>query len=199
MADVDVGDVLRLGCVWLLGGAYEIANVFHARVIANGGGAWADVADDMAEYAADIYAEILPIMTNAMDTFQLNLQNLTQVTTIGAYSWAAPLTGGSAADYLATGLAVLTWGRTYKPRVQIRKYWGVFTEAAMTDGVWLAATVNDCVDAMAVHLNSFTGTNGLEVVGVAYNRTLETTTDAVSGASTAEPAYQRRRKRGRGS
>jgi len=199
MADVNVGDVLRLGCIWLLSSTWEIANVFHVRVLSGAPLGWADASDDMAEYAADIYDEILSRLSDNMDTHLLTLQNLTEDTTIGAFSWAAPLQGLEGTENTAPGVCCLAWGRTYKPRVQIRKYWGVFTEASMVDGVWAAAMRTDAAAAINVHLTSFTGTNGLEVLGCAYNRTLGTTTDAVSVASSGEPAYQRRRRRGRGS
>ena len=199
MADVDNGDVLRMGAIWHLSGVWEIANVFHVRVIAGGGIGWAAASEDMAEYAEDIYNFILGRLTDNLTTFQLTLQNLTQVTTIGAFDWDNPLQGGEAGENTAPGVSCLAWGRTFKPRVQIRKYWGVFTEASLVDGVWAAALINDCVAALNRHITSFTGVNGLEVLGVAYNRTLETTTDAVSVTASTEPAYQRRRKRGRGS
>lgn len=97
------------------------------------------------------------------------------------------------------GICLLGWARTLKPRVQIRKYWGVFDEGGLTGGLWTAATRTACQNAMVDHITSFVGTNGLTVVGVAYNRTLLTTTDALSATTAEEPAYQRRRKRGRGS
>lgn len=199
MADVDTGDVLRLGTVWRFLAAYDIANVWYVRVTAGGGLGWGDAADDMAEYAADIYDEIDTYLTNNMATSYLTLQNVTQDTTYGAFSWAAPITGGASEENTALGVACLTWARTYKPRVQIRKYFGVFTEAMMSDGLWVATCTSACAAAMAIHTASFVGTNGLTVLGVAYNRTLGTTTDATSIATTSEPAYQRRRKRGSGS
>lgn len=199
MADVDTGDVLRLGCTWLLDSVFEIANVFHVRVVSGGGLAYQDAADDLAEYAAAIYDEILLRMTNNMSSHLLSLQNVTQDTTFGAFSWAAPLTGGAAEEHNALGVCVLTWARTFKPRVQIRKYWALFTEAMMINGSWVATLTTDCLAAMSIHVSDFVGTNGLTVRGVAYNRTLGTTTDGTSLTFTAEPAYQRRRKRGRGS
>lgn len=69
----------------------------------------------------------------------------------------------------------------------------------MQDGIWVQALTNACRDAMLDHILSFEGTEGLVILGVAYNRTLLTTTDALSVDTSAEPAYQRRRRRGRGS
>lgn len=199
MADVDTGDILRIGAVWTVQDAWEVANVWHARVTAGGGLSFADAADDIAEYMEDLYQEIRLRLTDEMDTLNLTLQNLTQDTTYGAFSWATPLVGGSASEMTAPGVCLLAWARTYKPRVQIRKYFGVFTEEYITDGAWVATVRSDCNDAMALHTAAYAGTNGLTVLGVAYNRTLATYTDPTSLASTAEPAYQRRRKRGRGS
>ena len=199
MADVDNGDVLRIGASWLLSDAYEVANVFHVRVTAGGGLGYSDASDDVGEYMEDIYNEIRTHLTDEMDNYLITLQNITQVTTIGAFSWPTPLAGIATQEHTATGVSCLTWGRTLKPRVQIRKYWGIFTEAMMEDGLWVATLRTACAAALNLHLSSFVGTNGLTMLGVAYNRTLGTTTDAISVSASPEPAYQRRRRRGRGS
>lgn len=199
MSDVDTGDVLRIGAVWQLQSAWEVANVWHVRVSAGGGLGWGSASDDIAEYIDDLYDIILSRLSDLLTTLNLTLQNVTQATTFGAFSWATPLTGGSAQEVTAPGVCLLAWARTFKPRVQIRKYFGTFTEEYLEDGVWVATVRNDCASAMSYHTAAQAMTNGLTVVGVAYNREFQTTTDGSSIATTGEPAYQRRRKRGRGS
>lgn len=199
MADVETGDVLRIGATFLIQSVYEYTNVFHVRVTAGGPLSFADAADDIGEYMTDIYNEFIGRCTDQMTSYLITLQNLTQDTTYGAFAWPAPVNGPLATQYLPLGVACLCWGRTVKPRVQVRKYWGVFTEGDLANGSWTAALLTDCQDALSIHLTSYAGTNGLTMLGVAYNRTTQTTTDATGVTSTAEPAYQRRRKRGRGS
>lgn len=199
MADVDNGDILRIGATMLLQDIYEITNVFHAQVTSGGGLDYDDASDDVGEYMDDIYTLILPLMTSVQASYQLSLANITQDTTIGAFSWPNPLTGSTGGDFTAPGVCVLTWARTFKPRVQSRKYWGVFAESAIGLGTWSASVLEDCEAAHALHATSFVGTNGLTLLGVAYNRTLATITALQTIASASEPSYQRRRRRGRGS
>lgn len=199
MADVETGDVLRIGASFLLDGVFEIANVFHVRVTAGGSLDFSDASDDIQEYVDAIYDENKLWLSDHMGSYLLSLQNLTQDTTYGAFPFAAPIVGGASGQYLPLGTCCLTWGRTFKPRVQSRKYWGVFAEEGIVDGAWVASLLTACQAAHSVHALSFAGTNGLTVLGVAYNRTAGTTTDMTSVTGAIEPAYQRRRRRGRGS
>lgn len=199
MADVDNGDILRIGASWLLSAIYEIANVYHVQVTSGGGIDYDDAIADVGEYLEDIYTEIEPQLSSAMAADHFSLANLTQDTTVGAQDWAVPQVGDAAGDFVAPGVALLSWARTLTPRVQSRKYWGVFGEAFMGLGLWSGTVQTACEAAHQIHAGSFVGTNGLTIKGVAYNRTLETITQLTTVTSTLEPAYQRRRKRGRGS
>lgn len=160
---------------------------------------YASASQDIQEYMDEIYDNIDTVLHTSMLVDYLTLANLTQDTTFGSFAWGTIAAGGDAGDKTPPGVCLFTWARTLKPRVQIRKYWGVFTETSTILGAWTAAARTACINAMTDHINSFAGTNGLTVLGVAYNRTLKTWTDGLSVASSAEPAYQRRRRRGRGS
>lgn len=199
MADIDNGDILRIGATWEYEHAYEVSNVFHARVTAGGGIDYSVSLSDIQEYMADIYTEIDTYLSDEMRVNFLTMSNITQDTTIGAFAWAGVTAGQSTGERLPPGLCCMTWARTLKPRVQIRKYWGVFDENRLEEGVWDSALQVACELAMGNHIAEFAGTGGLTVQGVAYNRTLTTFTEGVTVQSAAEPAYQRRRKRGRGS
>lgn len=199
MADVENGDILRIGATWQLEGAYEITNVWHAKVVAGGGIPYAEAALDVQDYMADIYVQLEPRLSNDMVTDFLTLSNVTQDTTFGAIAWQGEIQGDIETPITAPGVCLFAWARTLKPRVQIRKYFGVFTEAEMDDGVW-NGTVRGVADAaMVIHVQDYTGGPALTLKGVAYNREFGTHVEAISVATSGEPAYQRRRKRGRGS
>ena len=106
---------------------------------------------------------------------------------------------GATGDPTAAGVCVFAWGRTYKSRVQIRKYFGVFDEGGITDGVWVAAVRADAQAAMDYAIAPHGVGNFTNIQAVAYNRALGTYEFAHSADTAAEPAYQRRRRRGRGS
>lgn len=198
MADVDTNDILRIGALWTHNAVTIIGNTFHVRVTAGGGLDYPDAADDVSEYMEDIYDEVDLWFSDEMATYGLTLANITQDTTYGAFAWTNPMAGTEVAGWLPQGVCCLTWGRTTKPRVQTRKYWGVFTEAGQTDGKWVAAVETACATAHNLHHTAFVGTNGLTVLGVAYNRLTQDVNEVTSIASTDVPAYQRRRRLGRG-
>lgn len=176
-----------------------MTNVWHAKVVAGGGISYAQAALDVQSYMADIYVELEPQLSDAMATDFLTLANVTQDTTFGAIAWQGSIVGDIATPITAPGVCLFAWARTLKPRVQIRKYFGVFTEAAVDDGLWNGTTRGVCDAAMVIHVQDYSAGPLLTLKGVAYNREFGSSVEAISVATAAEPAYQRRRKRGRGS
>ncbi len=199
MAEVDNGDVLRLGATFELEGAFEVTNVWHAQVVAGGGISFAVAATDVQMYLEDIYNNVMPKATDTMLSDFISLSNVTQGTTFGAIAWLNPLVGAIATEITAPGVCLFTWARTLKPRVQIRKYFGVLCEVDLQAGVWSSTAQVQMELAMGVHVAPYTGGPALTLQGVAYNRLLDTIALPISVQASPEPAYQRRRRRGRGS
>lgn len=199
MADVDNGDVLRIGATMSFETTFEITNVWHALVTAGGGIGYAAAALDAQAYMASIYALLQPKLVNTQTTDFLTLSNPTKGTTFGAIAWAAPITGAQPGDCTAPGVCGFAWARTLVPRVQIRKYFGVFAEIDMQAGVWSSTLRSAMNAAMNVHIGLYTGGPALSLQGVAFNRTTKTAVVPLTATTSNEPAYQRRRKRGRGS
>lgn len=199
MAEIDNGDVLRLGAGLVFEGVYDIVNVWHVEVTAGGGIGYAAAVPDIQEYINDLYDNIKVILNDQMGVGSISLANVTQNTTFGAIPWSPGWAGSESGEQGPPGVCVFCWARTLRPRTQIRKYFGVFGEVRLASGVWDATARDNCEDVMAAHIASFVATGGLTMVGVAYNYEFARATRALSVASSAEPAYQRRRKRGRGS
>lgn len=199
MADVDNGDVLRIAATWEYDGTEEITNVFHCLVNSGGDKAFADVSDDIEEYVDLMYANIIDqIRTNQL-VDRISVANVTQHLVFGSLSWGVITAGLAAGGPVPSGAACLAYGRTFTPRVQIKKYYGVFTQTALGDGKWVTDTRADVTADFNNHISPQAMTDGLNLTGVAWNRTLETYTLAVSSVTVEEPVYQRRRRRGRGS
>lgn len=199
MSDVDNGDVLRIGAGLNFQGVYDVVNVYHVMCESPSGITWGGASGYVQDYMDALYDEIKTPLSDTIGTNTISLANVTQGTTIGSIAWSPGWAGAEGGECTAPGVCVFTWGRTYKPRVQIRKYYGVFGEVNVVDGVWTTTVKNACIAAMDYHIARQVLATGIYFTGVAYNRTLETYTDAVSSDASAEPAYQRRRKRGRGS
>lgn len=199
VADIDNGDVLRIAASMVFEGTDEVTNVYHALVQSGGNKAFADVIDDIQEYMDLLVDNIDVFLSLSQVADRISISNVTQNLVFGSINWGVFAQGGAGGDVVPTGCCCLAFGRTLKPRVQIRKYYGIFTEVNLTGGLWVAALRAAILTDFEAHLGTFVGTDGLTLKGVAWNRTLSTYTTSTGAIVVAEPAYQRRRKRGRGS
>lgn len=199
MADFDDGDIIRAAGAMIYDGSDEVVNVYHMRVNSGGGKSWAEVDSDIQDYFDQLVDTMDTELSDLMVADRISVSNVTQDTVFGAIPWGVFTQGGNATDATAAGVCCFTFARTRKPRVQIRKYFGVFPKESMALGEWDAGVTAACGDALDYHIAENIMNSGIRLQGVAYNRTLTTYEYAVSVATRGEPAYQRRRKRGVGS
>lgn len=199
MADVDPGDILRVGAGMTFDTDYDIVNVWHLLADNAAGTTWATCVSAVVAYMEVIYNGLEVQLNDHIDSSSITIANVTQATTIGSVAWGTPWQGDESGEPTAAGVCCFTWGRTYTPRVQIRKYFGVFGEVGMVDAAWSGTVRAACEAAMTYHIAPHLIAGGWTFTGVAYNRTLATYVEAVSVESSPEPSYQRRRRRGRGS
>ncbi len=199
MADFETGDIIRIGATMLFDESYEVTNVYHVRL--NGGGplSWEEIDADIQDYMDGIMTTLDTELSLLMDADRLSVSNVTQSTVFGAMPWGAFAQGGASGQAMPPGVCCFVFARTRTPRVQLRKYYGVFPYSAYVDGEWDAGVAAACGDSMDYHIAEQTMTLGSELQGVAYNRTLLTWAYGVSVATRGRAAYQRRRKRGVGS
>ncbi|MCK4626631.1 MAG: hypothetical protein KAV00_15035 [Phycisphaerae bacterium] len=199
MADFEVGDIIRIGAAMTYDGSEDVVNVYHVELTAGGPLAWGDMTAKIQAYMDLIMATLDTELSTLMTANVLQVSNVTQATVFGAIAWGDFAQGGAAGAQCAAGAACFGFIRTRVPRVQMRKYYGVFPQAALVDGAWDAGVTDAVGDALAVHMADTLAGSGVYFEGVAYNRTLLTTAKGVTVAVKSEPAYQRRRKRGVGS
>lgn len=199
MADFEVGDIIRIAGVLTYDSTETLVNTYHVELTAGGPLAWADFFPRVQDYMDDIMQLIDTELSTLVVTDVLQVANVTQDTVFGAVGWGDFAQGGAAGEPTAAGVACFGFIRTRLPRVQIRKYYGVFPQSSMVDGIWDAGVTAAVQDAMDTHMADTLAGSGVYLQGVAYNRTLGTHTTGVSAAVRDEPAYQRRRKRGVGS
>ena len=199
MANIENGDVLRIGATMSYENVFELTNVYHCLVTGGGDKAFSEIIDDIQEYMDAIMADIDTLLLDECRANYLSVANPTQGLVFGSIEWGAFAQGGASADPTAVGVCCLGYARTLAPRVQIRKYYGVFAETQMAAGLWSSAVRTAIVTLMGYHILPQTMTDGLVLMGVAFNRTLKTYQLGQSVTTSAEPTYQRRRRRGRGS
>lgn len=198
MADFDNGDVVRLGAQMRLDAITEIVGVWHLRIEAGGPLAFAPAGQDFQEYIEGVYRPLVGYYCTLMLSDYISVKNMTQATVWGSIAWNPSFVGTQIAERTAQQLALLGWGRTAKSRVQIRKYFGPFTDNNIVHGTWDVGTQAACAAVMSYHIATQTMTNGLQLKGVAYNRTTGGHTYALGATASRNPVIQRRRRLGRG-
>lgn len=199
MSDVNPGDILRLGAGLIYDGLYDVVGVWHVEVDDDSGLTWAQVTTSIQLWLDNVYDELKLTLSDQIGTGSVSVANVTQLTTLGSIPWSPTWGGAAAGDPTAAGVCLFAWNRTYKPRVQMRKYFGVFAESQVTDGFFVTAAREDAAAAMAYARAQASMGGNRTFQAVAYNTALGTFEYGVSTETSAEPAYQRRRKRGRGS
>lgn len=199
MADINDGDVIRIAAVMQLDLVHEITNVWHVLVVSGAPMTFAAATPDFQEYMDLMWFDLDARLSDHQTADRLEIQNVTTNEVFGSIDWGDFTAGAGVGDHNPLGVCAFAWGRTRTPRVQIRKYMGVFTEAELLDGRWTSVLLAELQTMIDEHIGQNTMSAGLVLQGVAWNRTLKTYTVATSGAVQAEAAYQRRRKRGRGS
>ena len=157
--------------------------------------------DDVIEFLEAIYT-IVRIAMVVLTTFRdIAVTNTTQGLAYGAFPWPTLVAGAELQDPMVPGSAMLSNFATLTPGVQLRKYWGVLSEGHTgADALFTAAALAQLAPANALMLIPFVATNGTWQFGhfssVPLPPAFITPTAAVVSAI---PAYQRRRKQGRGS
>lgn len=198
MADFETGDVIRLGVAFLMDTSDAIVNVFHVRIESGGPLAFAAAAEDLQEYIHYIYNPMMGSYATGLESDRISVKNETQETVWGAIAFQDPLSGSGGGNYTPLQVALLGYARTPISRVQIRKYWGPFLETAVTLGLWASGLRATCQTAMDYHIAEHTMGNGLELLGVAYSKSLDRAVEAYSSTTAEVPVVQRRRRKGRG-
>ncbi len=199
MADFDTGDVVRLGCVMRFDELFDIVNALHVKIVSGGGLAFAAFTLDVQQYCDALYANISGRLSERVTDDRISIKNVTQSTVWGAIAWGAFTGGINVGDPTALATALLAWGRTQISRVQIRKYLGVFTETDMEGAVWNATARAAGQNYIDYHIVENLMDEGTVLQGVAYSPSLVRATPALTGATSAFPVTQRRRRQGRGS
>jgi len=199
MAEIEINDVLRLSCRMLFDNTYSVVNTWTVNVDAGGPATFASWQTAIQAYTAALYTYMNSYIVNNITVDSIGVQNLTQGLVFGSMSWSGWGGGAATGDSLPLGCALMVYGRTLVPRVQIRKYLGVIAEIESNDGVFTGTVRGAAENMMTYHITQQTPDTGKQVTGIAYNMTTLAKTYATSVASSSEVAYQRRRRRGRGS
>jgi len=197
---VNPNDVLEVTTIGEFDGTEDVINVYQFRMIGTSALSDEDAVSDLA----DIVRAVIDFLKGALSVLliirRFKLRNVTQNVLMGDVSFDEPLAGEMTGDPGPAGACLLMTMRTNISHVVLRKYFGVFTEAAYNSiGQFVSGVINAGVDVGNYLLDDIVGTFG----GTWQYGTMseKTGTWKVPGslAVYSEPAYQRRRRRGAGS
>lgn len=194
-----ISDVIEASARAEHNGVDDVVNVWQFVLGTPGPLSDNETADDIISLLEGIYDQLTAAQTNLLVYRDVRITNVTQDRVLGVFPWATMTTGAAELAALPPGVAGILNFLTNIARVTLRKYFGGLTVGAMdADGTFTAAIVTALAAIAADLLDVFVETNGDWMYGTLSPKTLEFEFPNSSVANDI-PAYQRRRKQGRGS
>ena len=193
------GDVIEVAVIAELDGSEDLVNVFQFKVSNTN---WLDDADYFADLQQLVAALVVWLKASAslLATWKrFRARNLTNPGATVIAEMTTPVSGASSTDLLPLGVSGLLVFRTPEAGVVLRKFLGGQHELSVgSSGQWVSstitsfgATVTGLLAPMLMSLSDWQYGHISKATGVWLEPT--------SGYVSAEPAYQRRRRRGVGS
>jgi hypothetical protein len=180
-------------------GVEDVVNVFQLQHTTGVAVTDAQAVADIGQFMDDLYVILEGILTILMIAREIKIFNKTQLILLGAYPFPTFNGGLQVLPPTAPGVAILSNFATGIPRVTPRKYWGVMTETSMdTQGQWEVPTLAVIATANSLLLAEYIGVNSNWQYGY-FSPKIAGFAQPNSAIVTSIPAYQRRRKQGRGS
>jgi len=176
----------------------DVQNVYHS-ILLGGNATDLQYMQVAAVRLEACYAYLQPYMPDTLLFEDVRGFNITQDKPLPTVDWPTLAAGTvDVADPLPSVMSVLCFQRTGMSRVIGKKYYGPFTEADQSDAVWtsgLLAAVALGFNLLTVGATAGTGTLSFGV----FSPTLSLFQFFQEFVIPNVPAYQRRRRRGRGS
>lgn len=195
---VALGDFFRLTADLIYKNTDHIQNVFYFRN--NNGNPINDAGLQVAagEVLEDIYASLVSYISEEVDFNQILIYIPTGNQSLPAIGWPTYTAGTATGDVTAPGVCHLAYARTGIGRSIGKKFFGAFSESNMSDGLWTSAQNTVVNTAAQKTWGTFVTSTGLSLTGVVYDRAAHQGRGAQVIVTTNVPAYQRRRRQGRG-
>lgn len=196
---IQIGDVLEVSARMEFDSVDDIVNVYQFVLGTPGPITDAQGVSDVIQIMEDLYTLWLSAMSLLVAFRDLRVRNVTQQTVLGTFPWPTLTVGTNVNDALPPGVAALINFTSDIARVTPRKYFGGITEVSNdSEGTWVAGLVttmtNTAAFLLAVRVQAF----GDWLYGYESPKAASFVFPT-GGVVTDVPAYQRRRKQGRGS
>jgi hypothetical protein len=196
---VSNNEILEITCKLTFGSVSAIRNVYHVRSSAADSSTNAYICERIAEYMADVYAEMQSYLSNNLTPETIQVVSITNDEVLGEVPWPVGFTGGTGtANSYALGVAAVLRLLTGYRGVQGRKFYGPLTETTIGDDALLIPAVMTAVLAAGSLLLHPIEIVTAELYFGAWDRVRLIFRMFVEAVVSAVPGYQRRRKQGRG-
>ena len=195
---VNPQDILEITCRGEFNGVEDVVNVYQYRYTGASVAADADVISDFETEMESLYTPFVPDQMPTYEYRDITIRNLTQSVIMSVGAWPTLTDGTSAGKANPPGIAGLINMATTIVKVVLRKYLGGFAQSIVDDdGTFTTAfTAKLLVFGLQLILGF-----SVTVRGYDYGHLSPKTTNfevPTSASVTDIPAYQRRRKQGRG-
>lgn len=195
---VDPSDVLRVVTEWTWQNVVKMQNSYHLRY--DGTGTISDSAclGDCREYAELLALQIYTRISDEVSFDLVKVYNVTQDRPVGETAYVLYTGGTDVADDLPPGNAALALGSTGVKRVMGKKYVGGLSEVQQTNGTWTAAFLTALANYAAKWVADFTAASLNPYKPGLWSKAPMLFRTFVEAVTSDIPAYQRRRRQGRG-
>jgi hypothetical protein len=194
---VAINDIIRVTAVMDHSLEGTVQNVWYAKQ-------YTDTATD-AQFISGasgrldtMYGYIDNFMPDTLTFEEIRFFNVTQSAPMATSSWPSLVDGDVDVGHpLPSVMSCLMFTRTAANRVILRKFFGPFTEENQQDAEWTTGITNAIATGMILWFAAWTSGAGVAQGGV-WSPTNALFYEATTTVVRSVPAYQRRRKRGRG-
>lgn len=195
---IGLSDIIRVGNVWVFAGVAEMINVLHIKITGFVAQTEGQVQSDIEDYLLAMYTPLATWFDDSLVHNRIEMFNVTDQASMSPLGANALMDGGNAGETLPTQVAAEVFYRTATPRHIGRTFLPVMTEAANANGSVAAALQGDLATFAQEFSTEFTGTNGVVLRGVVYDRSAGLSRDITSYGVPTFFRTQRRRRIGVG-
>lgn len=196
---INVGDVIEASARMEWQGVEDIVNVFQFKCNTLTSSDPDDIITDLRNQIEYYYTPIVTGMNNSVIFRDISFRNLSNNEVYGAYPWPNLVGGTGGITTMVSGTAGLVNFATGVAKVILKKYFGVFVSTVLeNDGSFNSSLMAALTIVINRMLEDITGASGTYNYGYLSPKTLQFEVPLV-GTTSEIPAYQRRRKAGRGS
>lgn len=198
MAITHDGDVLRITARMNLLSTGAVENVYTMRwngLLSSEDG---PVMTHVSTYLEDLVSDVTNFQPGDLKYIDVEGFNHTQSRPMPTVNWPTLTEGAGSGDYLPPGVSALAFFRTGLSRVIARKFLGPVLESLNTNGFFTSAVLTSLSSFIGKMLSpdiSLIDAGTLTPGVISKAGTFHALTD---GTGSSSPAYQRRRRAGRG-